>query len=58
MTVRAWMWIKQHSIYCNGIFKLVPKWNKCIEVSGNCTEETVILWWNKWATLNILIILI
>jgi hypothetical protein len=58
IAVRTWMWMKQPTLYCNGIFKLAPKWDKGIEVFGDYNERMVMLWWKKWAPLNIVIILI
>lgn len=38
---------------CYGkIFKLVPRWDKCINVSRHYVENKIILQWYKSATFN------
>jgi hypothetical protein len=32
MAVRGCSWIQEHLLHGNGIFKLVPRWDKCIGV--------------------------
>jgi hypothetical protein len=37
--------------YCGGFFKLVPRWDKCINVAGNYSGGRE-LQWNKLGTFN------
>jgi hypothetical protein len=39
MAVREWLWMQEHDLYRNGIFKLVPRWDKCINVLGDYVEK-------------------
>jgi hypothetical protein len=45
--------MQEADFYCDGIFKLMPRWEKCISVLGFYFGEMFILKWNKWATFNI-----
>jgi hypothetical protein len=39
MTVREWLRKQEPYFYGDGIFKLVPKWNKCTNVIGDYAEK-------------------
>jgi hypothetical protein len=34
MAVGKLLWMHMPSLYCDGIFKLVPRWDRCIKVVG------------------------
>jgi hypothetical protein len=37
MVAHEWLWIQESNFYCDRIFKLMPRWDKCI----NCMEITL-----------------
>jgi hypothetical protein len=39
MAVREWLQIQKPDFFRAGIFKLVPRWGKCIHVLGDCVEK-------------------
>lgn len=39
MVVCEWLRMYDPDFYCVGIFKLVPRWDRCICVLGNCVEN-------------------
>ena len=40
MAVCDWVWMQEPSVFCDGIFKHVPRWNKCVIVLGDyCGKE-------------------
>jgi hypothetical protein len=39
MAVNEWLCMQEPDFYRDGIFKLVPKWDKCISVLGYCVEK-------------------
>jgi hypothetical protein len=39
MAVREWRGMQAPDLYRDGIFKLVPSWDKCINVPGDYLEK-------------------
>jgi hypothetical protein len=39
MAVGEWLRMQEPDFYRDGIFKLVPKWDKCINVLGDYAEK-------------------
>jgi hypothetical protein len=39
MVLHEWVWMKELEICNNGIFRLVPRWDKCISVIGDYVEN-------------------
>jgi hypothetical protein len=35
MAVREWLRVQEPDFYSDGVFKLVPRWDKCISVLGD-----------------------
>jgi hypothetical protein len=46
MVVHKWLQIQDASFYHDGLISFMPKWNKCMNVPGDCVG-TVILGLNK-----------
>jgi hypothetical protein len=38
-TVRTWEGVEEPDLYREGIFKLVPSWDKCINVAAHCGDK-------------------
>jgi hypothetical protein len=45
--VGEWVRMQEPDFYREGIFKLVPRWDKCISVLVEYVERIIILQWNK-----------
>jgi hypothetical protein len=39
MAVGEWLQIKEPNFYCDRIFKLMPRWDKCINVLRDYVEK-------------------
>jgi hypothetical protein len=39
VALHQWLWIQGPDFCCDGIFKLVPGWEKCISVPGDCAKN-------------------
>ena len=39
MTIREWLQVQEPDFYSDGIFKLVPRWDKYINVLGDNAEK-------------------
>jgi hypothetical protein len=47
MAVREWLQMQEHDFYRDGIFKLVPRWDKSINALVDYVKKIKILQWNK-----------
>lgn len=56
MAVCEWAWMQEHSVFCGGIFKHVPRWNIMCHCSGWLLWQRMISHWNEWATFSVVII--
>jgi len=39
MAIREWLWKQEPVWYCDGMFKLVPWWDKRTKVLGVCVQK-------------------
>jgi len=51
MAVGEWVWMQEPSVDCDGIFKHVPRWNKCVIVLGDYYDKKIPwLFCTTWVT--------